>query len=416
MNVTTVDPAAIRIGERVRVELGDLKTLRASINSVGLMHPIVVTPSMDLVAGRRRLAALSLDPAWESVPVNVAATLAEASDAILMQAENDENACRADLTEVEKAIMAAHLQTIYAVNAGQRKGGRGKTSADSADVSRTERESRAKAAKAVGSSHDTITKVAKVLELAADEQQPEPVRERAKKAAANLAKPRAKVSREYHDTMAVLRDTTNAAKIEQIGREHTDDLITVHNCDFRDLQIQPGSARMIFTDPPYPDEYLPLWADLGERAAEWLTPGGILMTYAPHKHLPRILHDLGEHLDWWWCYAVVHDGAWGKVRDRWVQCGWKPVLGFVKAGGHPAHRLPNDIILERRKDKSLHRWQQATSEAAYWIEAYTDPGDLVVEPFAGSGTTLAAAKDLGRRGIGAEIDPAAYVTTVERVS
>jgi DNA modification methylase len=142
----------------------------------------------------------------------------------------------------------------------------------------------------------------------------------------------------------------------------------------------------------------------------------MLMTYAPHKHLPRILDDLGGHLSWWWCYAVVHDGAWGKVRDRWVQCGWKPVLGFVKDGGHPAHRLPNDVQLLRRKEKTDHRWQQAQAEAEYWIEAYTEPGDLIVDPFAGSGTTLAAAKELGRRAIGCDIDPAAYVTAVERVS
>jgi site-specific DNA-methyltransferase (adenine-specific) len=38
------------------------------------------------------------------------------------------------------------------------------------------------------------------------------------------------------------------------------------------------------------------------------------------------------------------------------------------------------------------------------IAATSDPGDLVVDPFMGSGTTLRAAKDLGRKSIGIEIE------------
>jgi DNA modification methylase len=39
------------------------------------------------------------------------------------------------------------------------------------------------------------------------------------------------------------------------------------------------------------------------------------------------------------------------------------------------------------------------------IRLLSDPGDVILDPFAGSGTTLRVAADLGRRWIGFEIDP-----------
>jgi DNA modification methylase len=44
----------------------------------------------------------------------------------------------------------------------------------------------------------------------------------------------------------------------------------------------------------------------------------------------------------------------------------------------------------------------------------TRSGDLVYEPFAGSGSTFIAAEQLGRRCYGIEIDPAYAQVTIER--
>jgi site-specific DNA-methyltransferase (adenine-specific) len=49
------------------------------------------------------------------------------------------------------------------------------------------------------------------------------------------------------------------------------------------------------------------------------------------------------------------------------------------------------------------------------VRDYSRPGDLIVDPFAGGGTTLLAAAMEGRRAIGAEMDPETYAKAVKRL-
>lgn len=52
----------------------------------------------------------------------------------------------------------------------------------------------------------------------------------------------------------------------------------------------------------------------------------------------------------------------------------------------------------------IHPAQKAVNVLKQLIEIFTDPGDVVIDPCAGSGTTLRAARELGRSAFGFEID------------
>jgi ParB family chromosome partitioning protein len=60
----------IRIGTRHRREMGDIASLAASIEDIGLLNPITIDEDGLLLAGARRLAACKL-LGWTEVPVNI---------------------------------------------------------------------------------------------------------------------------------------------------------------------------------------------------------------------------------------------------------------------------------------------------------------------------------------------------------
>lgn len=88
-------------------------------------------------------------------------------------------------------------------------------------------------------------------------------------------------------------------------------------------------------------------------------------------------------------------------RSRWNGGGQVGVFTFNKnGGGGKAHEHPT------QKPAPLMR---------ELIRLFTDPGDLILDPFAGSGTTLLAALHLGRRAIGIEIDERYAETAARRL-
>jgi ParB family chromosome partitioning protein len=60
----------IRVGKRIRRDMGDIAGLAQSIADLGLLTPILVTPDNKLLAGERRLRACKL-LGWKTISVTV---------------------------------------------------------------------------------------------------------------------------------------------------------------------------------------------------------------------------------------------------------------------------------------------------------------------------------------------------------
>lgn len=66
-------------------------------------------------------------------------------------------------------------------------------------------------------------------------------------------------------------------------------------------------------------------------------------------------------------------------------------------------------------ERGLHPTQKPTALMAYLIRTYTNPGELVLDNTMGSGTTLLAAQNEGRRAIGIEINEEYCKIAVDRL-
>jgi len=190
-------------------------------------------------------------------------------------------------------------------------------------------------------------------------------------------------------------------------------------CDIREFDVPAASVDWIITDPPYPKEHLACWSYLAEFSAHALKDGGALLAMSGQSYLPQVMDALCEHLEYYWTLAYLTPGGQSTgIFHRKVNTFWKPIFWFVKKGDKYARDRVGDVVKSavNDNDKRFHHWGQSESGMGDLIERFTDPGDIICDPFLGGGTTGLVAVDMGRNFIGCDIDGNCVEASRERIA
>ena len=209
-----------------------------------------------------------------------------------------------------------------------------------------------------------------------------------------------------------------AASGSQHGKENASRVKLIHG-DFQYIDtatIGDKSIDLIFTDPPYHKEWLPMYEPLGKLACRVLKEGGSLVMYAGHYALPQIFEYMkNSGLKYWWEMVVKHNGSSRLLQYQRVYVMWKPLLWFVKGNSLRVLDSIADVIESQPPSKALHGWEQSPIEAEHIISKLTIQDDLVFDPLMGAATTGIAALRLKRRFIGIEKEQETFILAKGRI-
>ena len=185
---------------------------------------------------------------------------------------------------------------------------------------------------------------------------------------------------------------------------YQDSAVTIYHGDC--LELLPIECGLVLTDPPYGINYDATHSKykngIDRGAADWdkspfdpspLIGLGKLIIWGGNCFASR-LPDSPKWLAW---IKTARDDADIRQADMelaWTNCVGRPrVFHHLWIGAYKASESGERSQHPTQKPLELMRWCLSLVE-----------GDPVLGPFMGSGTTLRAAKDLGRKAIGIEIE------------
>lgn len=181
--------------------------------------------------------------------------------------------------------------------------------------------------------------------------------------------------------------------------------------------LPDNSIDLIFTDPPYLGEYLPVYYSIFQHAARILKPNGFLLAYVGGYWKDEIMAEARKHLKYFWDYVVWEPGNSPVNWPRKTIARNKSILAYTRKDAEKA--LPNTQVLSvwlgGGEDKRFHVWGQDESQARYFIDCFSKRGDMVLDFCSGGGTTPYVAKMLDRKFLAFEIDPEMASVSHDRV-
>jgi site-specific DNA-methyltransferase (adenine-specific) len=207
------------------------------------------------------------------------------------------------------------------------------------------------------------------------------------------------------------------------------------------LDILPtlGQVDAVVTDPPYSaatqkggrtrnddafggDSFLPFSITLDDLTARFDAAGRICRRWfvasVDWKHGVRLEEMPPDGL------RFVRAGVWVKTNSAPQFTGDRPAQGWEFIAIMHSTKAPlkwngggsRAVWTSSIENNNGHPTPKPLELVQRWLEDFTDPGDLVLDPFMGSGTTGVACVRTGRRFIGVEIDPTYFAIAQRRIA
>jgi site-specific DNA-methyltransferase (adenine-specific) len=171
--------------------------------------------------------------------------------------------------------------------------------------------------------------------------------------------------------------------------------IQIYHCDCREI-LPTVKADVLVTDPPY---------GLADR---WT--GGTWGSAEMYKDARRWdqKFDCLEELVSSFPQAIVWGGNYYSLPPSrcwlaWMKTAQIPTMADFELAWTSFDRPAKQFTEDRNPDGKREHPTQKPLSLMLWCLGFVDPKEVVVDPFMGSGTTLVAAKQLGRKAIGIEI-------------
>ena len=405
----------IKVGTRFRKHFGDVDSLAESLNEEGLLQPIAVSPSNELVCGLLRLKAAK-KLGWKEIT---------AVETKCCYGEFVENTLRKDFEIDELVAIAEDVFKKY-TNKGQRtdllmhddtqvipKGSKRNYAAK--QVGFRSRNALNMAKKILNNKNArlienykkgniSLTAACKIAEL--DEKEQGNFDE--------VLKSENRIGRKVEKLVKEIKNKKQAEKISKIVSKlpPVSDRYELYNEDCLNAlkTLKPGSVNVVISDPPYDKPNLACYSTFGKVCNHVLKDGGLVICSTNHAfigdHIKRMEAEGFKQL---WVVSVNFKGnnPTHSVAHKNLLCGWRPWLVFVK--GTRIDRFEKTIcdvmdVKREKNNKEFFEWQQPVPMMEDFVKRFSEKGDIILDPFMGTGSTGIAALNLDRKFIGYEMD------------
>lgn len=201
--------------------------------------------------------------------------------------------------------------------------------------------------------------------------------------------------------------------------------------------IPDGSVDMVLTDPPYGMDYQSNWRTATDKFAKISNDDGLSWLGEFVNESYRIMkNDSAAYVFCSWHKVDVFKSAFEskfKLKNIIVWVKNNHGSGDLKGAYAPKHefilymhkgrslfrngRTPDVMMADKVSgSKMVHPTEKPIALLEKFIGDNSDEGDIIIDPFMGSGTTGVAAKNLNRSFIGIELDESYFNIAKERIN